>query len=86
MRKYIFANPLFRDVDLTKYEDLIIEKIHEVVPDAKVIVEKNGYILEENVSRGDVIKIGRNIAASDLWAYRLPRDLLFVGKKITEQK
>lgn len=82
MRKYVFANPIYRDVDLTKYEDLIVEKIHEVVPSAKVVVQKDGYILDEDVTRGEVIKIGRNIAASDLWSYRYPRDLLFVGKKI----
>lgn len=86
MRKYSLANPAFRDVDLRDYTDVIISKVHEIVPSATVIVERDGYILDDNITRGQVIKIGRNVAKSQLWKYRLPRDLLFVGKTISKRK
>lgn len=83
MRKYSLASTKYKKaVNLKKYENKIVSTIHEVCPDLKVEVQKDGYLLPDNVSHGDKIKIGMALARTDLSKYCLDRPILFRGKNI----
>lgn len=85
MTKYRFANTEERHlVDLRKYKTLITDTVQKVHPGAKVKVEADGYLLPHTVSRGEIIKIGRMLAKSELGKYCLNRPVLFIGSHIED--
>ena len=86
MMKYRLENRKARKtVNLCDYRQEIIDAVHEVCPDAKVIVKKQAYYLPDDISRGDKIRIGRRLAKSDLLGcYSLNRPILFKGEKTSK--
>lgn len=69
MRRFSFASGYFRDtIDLQKYESIIINAVHEVIPNAKVTVFHDSYVIDK-VTKGESIKIGRKLASTQLCGY-----------------
>lgn len=86
MIKYHLANTDCRKtVCLKSYEEIIKNSVHKICPDTRVIVEDDGYIILDDVSRGDKIKIGLELAHTSLGKYSLERPILFRGKNIDKQ-
>lgn len=84
MREYYLQDPEYRKtVDLTNYSKLIEDAVHEVSPTTKVNVYSDHYTISPDLSKGDIIKIGRNLAQmSKLGQYCIIRSLLFKGEEI----
>lgn len=77
-RTYKLANLEYRkEIDLRKYSALIIESVQKVVPNAKVTVNENDYIVHDDITSGDARKIGKILARSKLGKYCLQRPVLF---------
>lgn len=86
MRKYFFASSVHKNnVNLCEYKSLITKVIQEIHPGAKVKVVADGYYLSDDVGRGDVIKIGRELAKSKLGKYSINRPVLFKGLDMEAQ-
>ena len=87
MRKYTLASSNAKSqVDLTTYSDVIIDAVHEVMPQASVIVEKDCYYVSPAPSKGDAIRIGRAICKSALAQYCVQIPKLFNSIPIKEDK
>ena len=87
MRKYTLASSSAKTaVDLTDYTEVITAAVHEVMPKASVIVEKDGYYVNPDPSKGDAIRIGRAICKSDLAQYCVQIPKLFNSIPIKEDK
>lgn len=85
MRKYTLASSNARtSVDLTAYTDVITEAVHEVIPKASVIVEKDCYYVSPAPSKGDAIRIGRTICKSALAQHCVQMPKLFSSVQIKE--
>ena len=87
MRKYTLASSSAKStVDLTDYTEVITAAVHEVMPKASVIVEKDGYYVNPDPSKGDAIRIGRTICKSDLAQHCVQIPKLFNSIPIKEDK
>lgn len=87
MRKYTLASSSAKTaVDLTDYTEVITAAVHEVMPKASVIVEKDGYYVNPDPSKGDAIRIGRAICKSDLAQHCVQIPKLFNSIPIKEGK
>lgn len=86
MRIYKLASSYYREnVNLLDYESLIQQIIHSVVPDVTVIVRSDYYIIENDISKGDAIRIGRLLAKSDcLGKFSTQRPVLFIGTELSD--
>lgn len=86
MREYYLQDTEYRrTVDLTNYKKLIEDAVHDVSPTTKVEVFTDHYTISPDLSKGDVIKIGRNLAQTDkLGQYCIIRSLLFKGEQVKE--
>ena len=84
MRRFSFASGYFRNnIDLQKYESIIINAVHEVIPNAKVTVFHDSYVIDK-VTKGESIKIGRKLASTQLCAYCIKISKLFSGEEIDD--
>lgn len=85
MRKYTLASSVAKSqVDLIAYTEVITEAVHEVLPKASVIVEKDCYYVSPAPSKGDAIRIGRAICKSALAQYCVQIPKLFNSIPIKE--
>ena len=85
MRKYTLASPESRStVDLRNYRAIIESAVQEIMPAAKVIVEKDCYYVSPAPERGDAVKIGRLICKSDLNRHCIQLPKLFTSISIEE--
>ena len=85
MRKYTLASPESRlTVDLRDYCEIIESAVLEIMPAAKVIVEKDCYYVAPAPERGDAVKIGRQICKSDLNRHCIQLPKLFTSISIEE--
>jgi hypothetical protein len=50
------------DVGFTTYEDIIKNVVAEIVPDAEVIVSSDKYTVNYELTRSQVVEIGRALA------------------------
>ena len=81
MRKYRLASADSRNhVDLRKYQDIITEAVHEIMPKATVTVEKDFYAVSPPPSKGEAISIGRKICKSHLSCYCVILNKLFCSE------
>ena len=65
MRKYTLASPTARnDVDLRHFKTVIEEAVHEIMPQAKVVVTKDCYYVSPSPDPSQARKIGRAICQS----------------------
>ena len=87
MRKYTLASPESRSsVDLRNYRAIIESAVQEIMPAAKVIVEKDCYYVSPAPKRGDAVKIGRAICRSNLNRHCIKLSKLFTGIPVKEDK
>ena len=85
MRKYSLASPEAKQkVDLRDYADKICEAVHQVLPMAKVVVEKDCYYIHSTLAHGEAVKIGRLICQSDLKKYCVQVPKLFSSIELEE--
>ena len=62
---------------------LIRKTIHQVIPDIKVKVKPDKYILEKDaITNGQARRIGRLMAQTELYEFARSRIVLFEGKEI----
>lgn len=86
MRKYTLASVEDREtVDLRRYEAVIAEAVHAVLPNAVVTVEKNCYYVTPTPSQGEAIRIGRQICQSELKRYCVQIPKLFSSVELEEE-
>lgn len=86
MRKYTLADGSKRDtVDLRDYEDIIVAAVQEFAPGTTVAVYKDYYILNEQLSQSQAVKIGRKICESDLKYHCIKLSKLFNSKPVKEK-
>ena len=70
MRKYVLADISKRgQVDLRDYKDIITKAVEEVSPGNLVIVEKHWYIVSQQLTHSQSVRIGRKICESELGRY-----------------
>ena len=82
MRIYRLANADKRKtIDLRNYSETIESIVTSIVPNATVIVNESEYIILTEISKGQVIKIGRGLAQSELGDFCMSRPILFIGEK-----
>lgn len=83
MRIYRLADTQKRkETDLLDYAELIEKIVTSVVPGAVVIVSESDYTILSDISKGQMIKIGRALAHSELGKFCISRPILFVGEEI----
>ncbi len=83
MRIYRLADAQKRkEIDLRDYEEIIVAIVTSVVPHADVVVGKSEYTIMTDITKGEVIKIGRALAHSELGQFCISRPILFVGEEI----
>lgn len=86
MRKYSFASgDARRSIDMRRYEDLIQNAVHEVIPNAKVVVLHDCYVVDE-ITKGESIKIGRILASTIMGKNCITISKLFCGEETDETK
>ena len=72
MREYSLQDPEYRKtVDLRNYKTIIEDSVHQVSSDAIVTVFKDRYTITPDLTKGQLIKIGRLIAHTNLGQYWL---------------
>ena len=89
VKKYTLANIEERDkVDLRNYKDVIVAAVQEFAPGSTVTVTKNYYIVNEQLTHSQSVRIGRRICESELGHYCISIQLskLFNSKIIQEVK
>ena len=87
MREYSLQDPEYRKtVDLRNYKTIIEDSIHQVAPAAVVTVYKDRYTITPDLSKGQLIMIGRLIAHTKLGQYCMIRPILFKGEVIDDTK
>lgn len=85
MRKYILADGSKRSVvDLRDYEDIIRSAVQEFAPGTTVTVCKDYYILNEQLTQSQAVKVGRRICESDLKYHCIKLSKLFNSKPVKE--
>ena len=85
MREYQLADSIFKNsIDLRDFKKEIQDAVAKHTQNVTVYVEKDRYILDKNISKGDAIRIGRTLAAGPLGQYCLLRATLFSGHTIKE--
>lgn len=84
MRRYYLASTDYRGVvDLTLYEDEIKTAIHQVMPQAQVVVEKDCYTVHPTPAKGDAIRIGRLLSSGEVMGcYCIKISKLFCSQEI----
>jgi hypothetical protein len=85
MREYQLASSVYREqIDLTKHRRLIERIVHKYVPDGEVTVNHESFLIEQDITKGQAIMIGRDLAKTELGKYCIQRPSLFVGRRIGE--
>ena len=85
MREYTLHDPEYRKtVDLRDFKKIIEDSVFEVAPNAIVEVYKDRYTIIPDLSKGELIKIGRLIAHTNLGQDCMIRPILFKGEVIKE--
>ncbi len=83
-RKYSLSEKNYRqEVDLREFAPIIKDVVVQIVPEAKVTVEKDAYYIEGvELSRSQTCRIGRRLAKSSLGQYSKPIYSLFRGENV----
>ena len=85
-RKYVLASEEARArVDLRDYEDLIRAVVGKIVPEAKVVVKRD-YFIVDRLTRGQSRSLGRELSKTELVAHRQMVCRLFAGSPATEEE
>lgn len=85
MRKYMLADGSKRGiVDLRDFTDVITAAVQEYAPGSTVAVFKDYYLVNEQLSQSQAVKIGRKICESDLKYHCVKLSKLFNSKLVKE--
>lgn len=85
MRKYMLADGSKRSVvDLRDYENIIRAAIEEFAPGTTVTVNKDHYLVSEQLSQSQAVKIGRRICESSINQHCIKLSKLFNSKPVKE--
>jgi hypothetical protein len=71
-------------VDLRDYKDIIVAAVQEFAPGNKVVVTSDYYIVENQLSQSQAVKIGRKICESDLKYHCVKLSKLFNSKEVSD--
>ena len=85
-RRFRLANRTHADVDLTQYEDIIIDVIKSIAPDSNPIVTKEYYEINE-ISHRQLIAIGHELAKANRLGHLckiIEQVRLFEGHEVME--
>ena len=84
MRRYYLASTENRGkVDLRAYQDVIVNSVHQIMPQAQVTVEKDYYTVDPTPVKGDAIRIGRLLSNGKiLGGYCIKISKLFCSEEI----
>ena len=86
MRKYTLADGSKRDtVDLRDYEDIIVAAVQEFAPGNSVVVNRDCYIVKDQLTQSQAVKIGRKICESDLSKHCIKLSKLFSSRIVKEK-
>ena len=87
MRRYSLASVDYRKyVDLVTFENIIINIVHQVMPNAVVNVEKDFYTVSPTPTRSEAVRIGRMLSNKDiLGKYCIYVPKLFYGEDVEER-
>ena len=86
MRKYMLADGSKRSVvDLRDYEDVIRAAIEEFAPGITVTINKDHYLVNEQLTQSQAVKIGRKICESTLSRHCIKLSKLFNSKLVKEK-
>ena len=86
MRKYMLADGSKRSVvDLRDYKDIIKAAVEEFAPGFTVVVYKDYYVVNEQLSQSQAIRVGRRICESDLSQNCIKLPKLFNSKIVKEK-
>ena len=84
MRKYTLASTEARNyVDLRQFSKFIEETVHEYMPEATVVVERNYYTVSPIPQKGIAVRIGRKLCSNKAMGkhcVKIPK--LFYGTNI----
>ena len=84
MRRYYLASVVEREnVDLRLYEEEIKAAVHQFMPKAQVVVEKDYYSVHPTPERGNAIRIGRVLSSKDVlgrYCVKIPK--LFCSEEV----
>lgn len=86
MRKYTLADGQKRgSVDLRDYKDVISAAIEAFAPGTTVAIYKDHYLVSEQLSHSQAVKIGRKICESDLSQHCIKLSKLFNSTLVKEE-
>lgn len=78
-RSYSLINKTV-DVNLTNYTDLITDIINKHAPEVNVTVLQNQYLVSPRLTQSQAIRIGREIAKTELGQFCYLKPVLFKSK------
>lgn len=82
-KQYVLADKVNRAmIDLSEFKEVIQSIVTSVIPGAEVKVESEGYSIttaEGCISNGDVRKIGRRLAQTNLGKFTMYKPSLFIS-------
>ena len=85
MRKYTLADGSKRStVDLRDYEDVIKSAVEEFAPGNTVVVASDHYIVKDQLTQSQAVKIGRRICESSINQHCIKLSKLFNSKPVKE--
>lgn len=84
MRRYYLASAENRGiVDLREYQDEIVEAVHQIMPQAQVVVKEDCYEVSPSPPKGLAIKIGRLLSSKDVMgSYCIKISKLFCSEEV----
>ena len=87
MRRYSLASLEYRNsIDLVTFQNCITSSVHQVIPNATVVVEKDSYTVSPTPTRSEAIRIGRILSSKDiLGKYCIFVPKLFYGEDVEER-
>ena len=84
MRRYCLASVEKRGiVDLRWHQDEIVEAVHQIMPQAQVVVKEDCYEVTPSPPKGLAIKIGKLLSSKDaLGGYCIKISKLFCSEEV----
>ena len=85
MRRYMLASTKAREgVDLQDHSDIITEAVRSIMPNARVEVLKDSYLVDPTPNQSEAVRIGRLICQSKLKKHCVMIPKLFTSEEVEE--
>jgi len=86
-KKYQLANTEFRKtINLCKYKKSIEEAVHQIKPDARIIVRKDGFEVYPELTKIESIQVSRILRSGCLEQFTMYRPCLFNGYIVEKEE